>query len=238
MFKKLIDEGIPLGLNLLTCHMSMNLNKKDLVDFIYARKRDRRYILVQSIDEICIDLIKSGLTRIQISLDAINPDTYDKIRIGGNFNKAYKNIEKLLEIRKELNSKTPLIRVNFVKTEVNESEINDFVEFWIDKVDMIGVQEMINPFNVNKLSHSNSVNEKINNFSCAAPFREIVVTHRGDVLPCCTFLAENMPIGNIKDNSILEIYNSPKMRQLKKIHKKGEYWLNKNCKQCIEGSTQ
>ena len=27
------------------------------------------------------------------------------------------------------------------------------------------------------------------------------------------------------------------MRQLKKIHKKGEYWLNKNCKQCIEGST-
>ena len=26
-----------------------------------------------------------------------------------------------------------------------------------------------------------------------------------------------------------------KMRELKSIHLKGEYWRNKHCKQCIEG---
>ena len=44
-----------------------------------------------------------------------------------------------------------------------------------------------------------------------------------------------MPIGNIKDNTIEEIYNGKAMKELKSIHKKGEYWRNKYCKQCIEG---
>ena len=39
-----------------------------------------------------------------------------------------------------------LIRVNFVRTNINEHELEDFIEFWKDKVEMIGIQEMVNPF--------------------------------------------------------------------------------------------
>ena len=100
---------------------------------------------------------------------------------------------------------------------------------------MIGVQEMVNPHSDSKDVHSKTTKNKKGHFKCAAPFKEIVVTHRGDVLPCCTFLAEKMPIGNIKDNTIEERYNGKAMKELKSIHKKGEYWRNENCKQCIEG---
>ena len=37
------------------------------------------------------------------------------------------NLEQFLDIRKELNSPTPLVRVNFVKTTNNEFELDEFL---------------------------------------------------------------------------------------------------------------
>ena len=83
------------------------------------------------------------MTRIQISIDAITKDTYDKVRPGGNYDKIIKNIEEFLSIKKDLNVQLPLVRVNFVKTSINRHELQKFLDFWNDKVDMIGVQEFV-----------------------------------------------------------------------------------------------
>ena len=77
------------------------------------------------------------MTRIQISIDAITKDTYDKVRPGGNYDKIIKNIEEFLSIKKDLNVQLPLVRVNFVKTSINHHELQKFLDFWKDKVDMI-----------------------------------------------------------------------------------------------------
>ena len=45
-------------------------------------------------------LLRSGLTRIRFSLDAVTEDTYKKIRIGGTFDRVLENIERFLKIRK------------------------------------------------------------------------------------------------------------------------------------------
>ena len=63
--------------------------------------------------KISTDLIKSGLTRIQISIDAITKETYDKVRPGGNYNKIIENINEFLLIKQNLNARLPLVRVNF-----------------------------------------------------------------------------------------------------------------------------
>ena len=52
--------------------------------------------------------------------------------------------------RNDLNKNLPLIRVNFVKTELNHKELNDFINLWKDKVDMIGIQEFVKPTKVTK----------------------------------------------------------------------------------------
>ena len=38
----------------------------------------------------------------------------------------------------------------FVKTELNHKELNDFINLWKDKVDMIGIQEFVKPTKVTK----------------------------------------------------------------------------------------
>ena len=50
------------------------------------------------------------------------------------------------KLKKEMNSVTPLILLNIVRTEIKEHVLNDFIDYWVDKVDMIGIQEMVNPF--------------------------------------------------------------------------------------------
>ena len=44
-----------------------------------------------------------------------------------------------------------------------------------------------------------------------------------------------MPVGSIKNKSISEIWNEDKMKSLREMHKKGEYWKNEICKKCVEG---
>ena len=60
-----------------------------------------------------------------------------------------------------MKSITPLVRVNFVKTTNNEFELDDFIEFWKEKVDMIGVQEFIKPTKViNEIKSKKSFKKK------------------------------------------------------------------------------
>ena len=242
IFKHLVDDGIEKGLKAINLsYVNEPMIRKDLPKFVkYAMDAgivDTYFSSNATIvrESMIRELIEAGLCRVQFSIDATTQETYDKIRVGGKYEKVLENIDKFIKIRKEMNSITPLIRVNFVRTNINEHELEDFIEFWKDKVEMIGIQEMVNPFPDNSDVHSKTTEDKKGHFRCAAPFKEIVVTHKGDVLPCCTFLAEEMPLGNIKDNTIQELYNGEKMRELKSIHLKGEYWRNKHCKQCIEG---
>lgn len=240
-FKKQIDIGVKKGMKATNLsYVNEPMIRKDLPKFVKYAK-DAGVVDVyfstngtMAKEEMLRQLIEAGLSRIQFSIDAISQETYDKVRVGGKYERIIDNINMLLKLKKEMNSVTPLIRVNFVRTEINEHELNDFIEYWVDKVDMIGIQEMVNPFSDDRVG-SKTTKDKKGFFRCAAPFKEIVVTHKGDVLPCCTFLAEEMPVGNIYEQTIEEIWKGRKMEGLKEIHRKGEYWKNPYCKQCIEG---
>jgi MoaA/NifB/PqqE/SkfB family radical SAM enzyme len=86
------------------------LIRKDLIKFIeYAKDAGIVDIYLSTngvllTEQFSINLINSGLTRIQISIDATSADIYDQMRPGGDFKKVVDNISTLLEVRKKLNS--------------------------------------------------------------------------------------------------------------------------------------
>jgi MoaA/NifB/PqqE/SkfB family radical SAM enzyme len=84
-------------------------------------------------------LITSGLNHILVSIDGSTAKTYEKIRVGAHYPTVVENLYGLLEEREKLGSKLPLIRLTFVKMKINEHEINEFVENWINIVDYIGI---------------------------------------------------------------------------------------------------
>ena len=52
---------------------------------------------------------------------------------------------------------------------------------------------------------------------CAAPWMHLHVINDGRAFPCCvTEINDNNVVGNVKDDSLLEILNSPKMNAMRK----------------------
>lgn len=185
-------------------------------------------------------MLKSGITRLRFSLDAATKETYEKVRVGGKFETTIKNIENFLRIRKEENANLPVVGVNFCKTSFNEHEEEKFIETWIDKVDFIVIQEFQPP----ELEHSyakflpseSKYREKIiSDFHCQQPWQRIVVTNKGEVCPCCAFFRTELSLGNLKDNSIHHYWNSLEMKNLRQIHKDGNFANNEWCKRCVNG---
>ena len=55
-------------------------------------------------------LIDSGLTRIQISIDAVSEDTYQKVRPGGKLKTVISNLNNFIKLKKQKNKLVPLTR--------------------------------------------------------------------------------------------------------------------------------
>lgn len=244
-FKKLIDYSVKKGTRAIKLnYINEPLIRNDLIKFIEYAKLKGVLDIYFSTNGILLNkklsekLIKSGLTRIQISIDAFTQNTYDKVRPGGNLKKIIENVHNFLLLRKKLNAQIPLVRVNFVKTELNEFELNKFIDFWKDQVDMIGIQEFIKPTKVTDLIKSKKTIKK-KNFRCSFPFKQLVINNEKQVLPCCTFWGEELALQKIeKAEDLLEAWNSDKMKNLRNKHLQGKYREIPQCKNCIDGGVE
>lgn len=180
-------------------------------------------------------IIKSGLTRIRFSLDAVSEEIYNKIRIGGDFDKVRKNIELFLNIRDRLKSSTPKVGVNFVKMAVNAHEVDLFKEYWGAKVDYIVFQDFLTPdiegdFNNLDVDDRSPVSE----FKCQQPWQRLYIKGNGDVTPCCAMFGSYLKLGSIHHDSLVDIWNSKKAKELRKLHAEGRFSENTICLKCTK----
>ncbi|MDD5389708.1 MAG: radical SAM protein [Gallionellaceae bacterium] len=244
LYKEIITDGVKRGL----CVVKLNyvnepLIRKDLPEFVKLARDIGVLDVYFSTNGLLLDdtasrlLIQAGLTRIQVSLDAHTTEIYDQVRPGGDLEKTRENVEHMMALRHEMDSITPLVRVNFVRTELNEHELEPFVAHWQDRADMIGIQEYVKPPKAsgNLVSHTTEY-KRLRGFRCSFPFKQLVVTNERKILPCCTFWGEHLVLGHCEDaDSIITAWNSEKMKELRHIHSQGEYWRIEPCRQCVEG---
>lgn len=149
-FKKTIDEGEKHGLvSIKLNYINEPLLRSDIWDFIqYARSKGVLNIYFATngtrlTEANSIKLIESGVSKIMVSLDAVSKETFLQMRHSDKFEEIIANIERFLKIRDSMGKRNPLLRVNFVKTHLNIHETDRFIEFWKDKADAIGFQDLV-----------------------------------------------------------------------------------------------
>lgn len=239
-FKTIIDECKTLGITSLKLnYQNEPLIKKDIFDYIrYAKENGFINIFFSTngilLTEITAErLIEAGITKIFISLDAFKPETYLKLRGKDELENIKNNILNFIKIRNAKGLTFPVVRVNFLKNTENISELEDFLFFWTDKVDLINVQDM------NDLIDSETnlyiKDQKELNYKCSMPFKQVVINAFGDLLPCCTMHGIRHKIGNINSMTIAEAWESDKMKYLRELHSLGNIKNDPICKACIYG---
>jgi radical SAM protein with 4Fe4S-binding SPASM domain len=174
--------------------------------------------------DISKQVVLSGLDKIIISIDGSKQDTYQKYRINGNFEKVIEGIKNLVYWKKKLNIKKPYIVLQFLVMSINEFEIEEIrkisKELKVDKLELKSLQvtdfvhnsyliPKILKFNRYKIENEHfKLKWKLHN-RCYRIWNSTVITHEGNVLPCCFDKSQKYIFGNIKNESLKKIiYNS------------------------------
>ena len=187
-------------------------------------------------------ILNSSLTRLFVSLDAATESTYDKVRIPVNKKKINTNrlrhietnIKNFVSLRKALNKKLPLTRVSFVALESNYHEVDQFIEKWIDIVDTVEIQKE-NSINFYDDLHKKKYDTSklvLSEYNCNEPWGQVGIHADGTVGPCCNTVGRNLPVGNVLEQSLKEIWQNEKMKEIR------EGFINNKpniiCKLCLE----
>lgn len=175
-------------------------------------------------------ILDAGLTRIYISIDAASAATYNKQRKNGLYEKVVANVRSLIKSRNQRNLRFPLIRVSFLKNKLNIHEAIDFFDQWKNVADLITFQTMNNvPDQNTGLAIETFAKPK----PCDFPFKQLVIDHEGNILPCCKLPGRKLKIGNIDSMSIQEAWQSERMKDLRFQHASENTALNPICYSCL-----
>ena len=155
-------------------------------------------------------ILDSGLTRLRFSLDAFTPETYSKVRVGSiPLKRVLKNIFTFLELKEKGNYKLPVVGVSFCEMKHNEHELYD------------------------KYYSTKQLNEApIKDFKCVQPFQRVMIKN-DKITPCCVSFNKDLILGSIHDTTILDAWNSEKMKQIREMHREGKFYLDKTCNDCV-----
>lgn len=188
-------------------------------------------------------ILDSSVTRLFVSIDGATSETYNKVRIpvsdrlknSNRLSELEKNIKKFIDMREDLNLELPIVRTSFVALDLNLSEKEKFINKWIKVVDSVEVQRetSIKAYSDIKSGKYN-IKGSVLNYDCSEPWGQVTIYSDGTVTPCCNTVGRNLPIGNIKENTLSEIWNGSEMTTVRKG------FLENNpsnvCKSCIENS--
>lgn len=245
LFKRIIDQIKVYDNHVQLHHFGDPLMHPQISEFIrYCKEKGVKtnmsvnpILLTKKTSEQIID---SGLDRIYISLDSVDDESYKEIRgIKADYEKAVSNIKYLAELKTKKQKKTPKITVGLIYMKSTKDEVKKFKENWKIK----GIDEVcIKPFTgfgmQSILTHADeSTLKKIEmgcEYPCFLPWRSITIMWDGRVVPCCYDYDGKYVIGDLKKESLKEIWNNKRMKELREQHIKKRFGENNLCGYCKE----
>ena len=237
-FKKIIDESRG-KLEFTYLHLfGESLLHPDLFKMIeYCKDADIFTGLATNatiLDEIkSRRIINSGLDFLVISFDGTSKETYEMIRHGGNFEQTLENIVTFLGIR----SSRPHAVIQMIYMTGTEDKVEEYIRFWnsynVDGIRVKPLQTWSGEIeSISTLSATAQNNKPQLAKPCDRLWRHLCILWDGTVVPCEFDFDKIYPLGNIKNESLAEIWNGERIINLRKMHLSGKRGDIELCKSC------
>ena len=145
-------------------------------------------------------LVEAGLTEIYIGVDAATPETYQQIRVGGDFQKVLDNIHYLLEIRPERLQ----ITVQMIEMAANRHERAAFIRYWQE----LGVRTFVKK-ELGWIANLPSINKRrlLNSrYPCPWVLDTMGIYWNGDVPFCVNDWNGVTAFGNVSEKALSSLW--------------------------------
>lgn len=244
IFQKIIDESILYGKRLI---ITINKDGEPLLHpelsqmVKYAKDKKAAYKInfytngILLTEDKSLELIKSGLDTIHISIDAFTKETYRKIKNSQQLEVVEENVKRLIALKKRLQSKTPLVIAKIIHTPDTHNEIKPFIAKWKSVADFVEIGKYHDwDGTVNRLNQFNPIKPSngINRYPCTFLWYNPVILWDGRVTTCCVDYQGKGVIGDINKEPLSKIWQGKILQNIRKAHLEGRYDEVPLCNKC------
>lgn len=176
-------------------------------------------------DDKLVQLINSGLDYLLVAIDGVTQETYEKYRVGGKLDLVFSNLNRIISLKKQLKSKTPIIEWQMIDFEFNKSEQK--------QAEILAKKFQVDRFLLKPDCYSTyptmSYSRKTR---CFLLWFSFAVECDGLISACLAKDSDSLYVGDLNINPIKEIWNSKTYQKLRKCHKIDERINQYYCNKC------
>jgi len=247
LFKDIVDQLRVLNPLVITMHLSgeplLHPSLPEMIEIatkngIGTTLSTNGMLLTEDLSKALID---AGLLSLRIDFSP-NKEKFEFARKGSDWKKIYQNINSLLKLKKNEELQFPVIKIQNIRFSEGEEP---------EKKEMSALKALFkdNPadeyfhFQTHSWGGEFATNLKKNSLyklsvrqnkykPCSHLWNSFVITYEGKVVPCCRDLNNELILGDVKDNKIIDIWQSPEYVELRKLHVQKKISDIKLCRDC------
>ncbi|MCO4783740.1 MAG: SPASM domain-containing protein [Candidatus Cloacimonetes bacterium] len=233
----LIDQAVEMGICSLKFNWRGEAALNPILPDLVKYAKDKGILEVQmntnglpKKKDILIECAKNGMDRLIFSVDGFSKESYESVRIGGNYDTLVKNIHRLLDWKKENDQAKPFVRLQMVRSNVTAHEVDDFIAYWQDKVDDVRISDVMDRGQGGSFSVGDR--KTIGRRRCPQPYQRLIVARDGRVSPCCADWDQKFVVGDATKDSLKDIWKNKRMTAMRTVQEKDQHDKIDICKNC------
>ena len=237
LFNKIIDE---IADNLKWCYVHMyGVGEPTMDSHLLERLK---YSIMKGLNNIIVftngqlleenELYKkiadTGIQTIGVDFDGYSKEVYEKVRIGGDYQKVKNGIHLLSNYIKKNDLSTRLEIAYHYYPGVNDNDLNKFID-WVIKEDLeykiVPLHQWINlrkDISAGELPEKDPKCKNNEHTSPCSSLWSFIVHWSGNIPICFTDANDQFIQGNVKNTNIQNIWQT-KLRKIRKLHIQGDF---------------
>ncbi len=173
-------------------------------------------------------VVDNQMDWIAFSVDGVDPQDFNRLRQGGDFELVEANLVRLLELKKKTGRRKPQVLLNMVAYDDIVDQEEAFVSRWIEKVDKVMVSYYRNPPSSRRWPEGSLIERQ----PCPFLWSQIVIAWDGRIGLCCEDFNIDIELGRVGQGSLLDAWNGTRMAAIRAAHQVGEYAAMPLCHDC------
>ena len=252
-FQAIVDLIAPFTFRLNLCKDGEPFLYNDFCDMVSYAKSRRMYVTTSTsgmfleTPEKIDSLLSSGLDELIFSVDGANAETYDKFRIGGDFDQVTETIRDVMEIKRAKRVRAPEVILQCIITRWTENELDQVRtlgnSLGVDRVFLktlflnqeigmeVGQKFLPHREKLSRYTFSSSdPKSKRKPQKCRALWEDLTINWDGSVAPCCYDAHGDYILGRLPEDGLWGVINSEATREFRTRLTEGP--LNRICENC------
>lgn len=244
LFKKCIDEMDKFGIDGLWIYnigeSILHPDFPELLNYV-SQKKNLGSIWHSSNgqelnEKFSKQIIESNIKYMNLSVNAITPRTYSIISPDGNWEKMISNFNQFMELKRAMGKRTPFSRVQIIDQECASQEIDQFIANYTNSADIISVN-LLEAFskNIDQNVHYAKKRLRPEKKTCHRVRRkDLFIFSNGETTFCDTDFNGIFSMGNVRESTIYEIWNSNQREEIIRLEAEGKLEEVELCKNCLD----